>query len=329
MNTIYDRDPVNHRLLTGMTFGPYFAASSAAIGPDLYVSHSDGRICDPNVDTNSGTVTKLVASSGYQTAADLATGLPRSQGDHAPNGLALGPDGLLYLAVGGNTNAGLPGGSCFNIPEVPKGAAILKIDYAGNVSTYATGLRNPYGMVWHSNGQLYANDNGPNSGLGNAPDPATCAPPGFDPGTLTDELNRIVAGRYYGHPNPSRGECVHNGGRNYVAPIHAYGLHTSSNGIAEYTSSLIPGFQGNLFTANWGTGDLIRLQLSADGKTVTGWSVFSSGYGNPIDVTANADTFFIAEHGPDQITALRWIHITDGSRLTPAAGGRSAAAAAR
>lgn len=316
VDAIYNRDKEHHRLLTGMAFGPYFAGP-AGIGPDLYVSHSDGRICVPEVDLNSGTVTKLLASSGYQTGVDVVTGLPRSRGDHAPNGLALGPDGLLYLAVGGNTNAGLPGGPCFDIPEVPKGGAILKLDYSGAVSTYATGLRNTYDLVWHTNGQLYANDNGPNAGLGNAPDPATCGPPGFDPGNLPDELNRIVAGRYYGHPNPSRGECVHNGGPNYVAPMHHYGVHTSSNGLAEYTDSLIPGFQGNLFTANWGTGEVIRIQLSPDGKTVTSAAVFSSGYGNPIDVAANADTFFIAEYGPDQITALRWIHITDGARLGP------------
>lgn len=309
IETIHDYDPNNHpRLLTGMTFGPYFAAGSlSSFGPDLYVSHSDGRSYNPNININSGTVTKLLAPD-YQTGVDVVTGLPRSRADHAPNGIVLGPDGYLYLAIGGNTNAGLPSGVFHNLPEMPNGAAILKIDYSGTVSTYATGLRNPYDLIWHTNGQLYVNDNGPNAGFGNAPDPVTCGEPGYDPGTQSDELNRIEANKYYGHPNPSRGECLFNGGPNYVPPMYAYGLHTSSNGIAEYTGSLIPGFQGNLFTANWGPDNIIRLQLSADGTQVTNASTFASGFTNPIDVVANSDTFFIAEHGSDQITALRWIH---------------------
>ncbi|HEV2706946.1 MAG TPA: PQQ-dependent sugar dehydrogenase [Pyrinomonadaceae bacterium] len=308
IDTIYNYGPPNPRLLTGMTFGPYFAVDSTdSIGPDLYVSHSDGHFYDPSIDPNSGTVTKLLAPN-YQTGVDIVKGLPRSKGDHAPNGLVLGPDGFLYLAIGGNTNAGLPSDFFLNWPEVPKGAAILKIDYSGAVSTYATGFRNPYDMVWHTNGQLYVNDNGANAGFGNAPDPTTCGAPGYDPGDQPDELNRIEVNRYYGHPNPSRGECIFNGGQNYFPPIYTYGLHTSSDGITEYTDSLIPGFQGNLFTANWASGDVIRLQLSADGKTVKSGGVFASGFGNPIDVVVNSDTFFIAEHGPHQVTVLRWIH---------------------
>lgn len=310
IETIQNYHPNNPRLLTGMAFGPYFAAGSpSSFGPDLYVAHSDGRSYDPKIDTNSGTVTKLLAPD-YQIGVDVVTGLPRSRADHAPNGLVLGPDGYFYLAIGGNTNAGLPSGVFFNMPEVPTGAAILKIDYAGTVSTYATGLRNPYDLIWHTNGQLYVNDNGPNADFGNAPDPTTCGEPGYDPGTQPDELNRVEVNKYYGHPNPSRrGECLFNGGMNYVPPMYTYGLHTSSNGIAEYTASLIPGYQGNLFTANWGAGDnIVRLQLSADGKQVTHASIFDSGFSNPIDVVANSDTFFIAEHGSDQITAVRWIY---------------------
>ena len=308
VNTIYDYDKDNHRLLTGMTFGPYFAGESLSdFGPDLYVPHSDGRLYNSEIDIYSGVVTKLLAPS-YQTGVDVVTGLPRSKADHAPNGIVLGPDGFLYLAIGGNTNAGLPSSFFLNVPEVAMGGAILKIDYSGTVSTYATGFRNPYNLIWHTNGQLYVNDNGANGGLGNAPDPGTCAAPGYDPGTQPDELNRIDVNKYYGHPNPSRGECLFNSGLNYSPPMYTYGLHTSSNGIAEYTSALIPGFQGNLFTANWGAGNIIRLQLSADGKQVTNASTFASGFGNPIDVVANSDTFFIAEHGSDQITAVRWIH---------------------
>ncbi|HVF49769.1 MAG TPA: PQQ-dependent sugar dehydrogenase [Pyrinomonadaceae bacterium] len=321
--TIYDRDKVNHRLVTGMAFGSYFfaAGSPSYIGPDLYVSHSDGRFYDDNIDIHSGTVTKLVGSD-YLTGVDIAANLPRSRADHAPNGLAFGPDGMLYLAIGGNTNAGLPSQFFRWLDEMPLGAGVLKIEPTpgGAVSLYATGLRNPYDLVWHSNGNLYVNDNGANGGLGNRPLQG-CGDDGTDPGTTHDELNRILAGRYYGHPNPSRGECIFNGGRNFVAPMYQYSdLGSSSDGIAEYTATLIPGFHGNLFTTNFSAPaprKIMRLVLSADGKQVTSALPFASEYDylNPLDVVISDDgtTLFIAEYGGNRISALRWQSPTAGS----------------
>lgn len=34
------------------------------------------------------------------------------------------------------------------------------------VQIYASGMRNPFGIVKHSNGRLYGTDNGPNGGYG-------------------------------------------------------------------------------------------------------------------------------------------------------------------
>jgi hypothetical protein len=169
------------------------------------------------------------------------------------------------------TNAGLPSGSFLNVAEVPKGAAILKIDYAGNVSTYATGFRNLYDLVWHTNGQLYVNDNGPNAGLGNAPDPFTCGAPGYDPGDQPDELNRIDVNRYYGHPNPSRGECIFDSGPNYFPPMYTYGLHTSSDGITEYTGSLMTGYWLLSIEAHQADGRRQGIYLQA-------WSAQAEGF---------------------------------------------------
>lgn len=323
IETIYDRDDKHHRLLTGMAFGPYFLAGEnpSYIGPDLYVSHSDGRVYNDDIDIHSGTVTKL-RGSDYLTGVDIATGLPRSRANHAPNGLAFGPDGMIYLAIGGNTNAGLPSQFFHWLGEMPLGAGILKIEPTpgGAVSLYATGLRNPYDLVWHSNGNLYVNDNGANATFGNKP-LYGCNDDGIDPGTTPDELNRIVDGKYYGHPNPSRGECIFNGGPNFVGPMYAYeDLGSSSDGITEYTSMLIPGFQGNLFTANFSAPSprkLMRLVLSEDGTKVLNDLPFASEYDylNPLDVIISDDgtTFFIAEYGGNRISALRWQSPTSGS----------------
>ena len=101
------------------------------------------------------------------------------------------------------------------------------------VTVYASGLRNAFDLVWHSNGQLYAPTNGSASG-GNTPAtpatlPASCnaridssangaytgpAVPALTnlPTAQDDFLFRVARGGYYGHPNPQRCEWVLNGG---------------------------------------------------------------------------------------------------------------------
>lgn len=100
------------------------------------------------------------------------------------------------------------------------------------VTIYATGLRNAYDLVWHTNGQLYVPINGASAG-GNVPGTPEELPPAcqhridaafygaYDsPGVPTvmnvpdqrDYLARVVQFGYYGHPNPLRCEWVLNGG---------------------------------------------------------------------------------------------------------------------
>jgi hypothetical protein len=113
--------------------------------PVLYVSSSDPRFGggsrgDLGLDTNSGTVSRLTWDAGSSSwlQTDLVRGLPRSEENHATNGLALDAStNTLYLAVGGNTNEGAPGKVFAYLPEYALSAAILSIDLdaIGN-STY-------------------------------------------------------------------------------------------------------------------------------------------------------------------------------------------------
>ena len=111
------------------------------------------------------------------------------------------------------------------------------------LTVYASGTRNSYDLVWHSNGHLYVPANG-SAGGGNIPRynplPGTCdhridgkpytgpmlanpsdvnAPYSNDKTdgwkiteTLQDYLFKIEKGGYYGTPNPKRCEWVLNGG---------------------------------------------------------------------------------------------------------------------
>jgi hypothetical protein len=204
---------------------------------------------------------------------DVFINLPRSAKDHLSNSITYGPDGNLYFLQGSNLAAGSPDNSWGSRPETKLTAAVLTFDedavwqevqasgpidvmtdeeWPGGsdlrtgtydpfapdapLRVFATGVRNAYDLVWHTNGSLYVPTNGTAAG-GNTPnfDP-TNPPSGLDcasvrldgrsaaelpavDGTIDESFThekqrdfifRVEAGGYYGHPNPSRCEWVLN-----------------------------------------------------------------------------------------------------------------------
>jgi hypothetical protein len=147
------------------------------------------------------------------------------------------------------------------------------------VEVFASGTRNPFGVVMHSNGNVYATDNGPNVGFG---DMSTgCGPTDYVPDVYdSDELNLIVRGNYYGHPNRKRGEtdprqCIYRGSSipsspSNTAPIMK--LRSSTDGIIEYDASYFNNeMRGNLIVSKYKDG-LYRIVLSPDGTSVAPYS---------------------------------------------------------
>ena len=107
--------------------------SGTAQQPILYVSSSDPRIGGPsgdqNLDTNSGVISRLIWNGNGWDKVDLVRGLPRSEENHAVNGMQLDEtSNTLYLAVGGNTNAGSPSQNFASLTEYAYSCAILSID---------------------------------------------------------------------------------------------------------------------------------------------------------------------------------------------------------
>jgi hypothetical protein len=129
---------VTGRLLLGI------AVTGTASNPVIYATSSDPRIgggaegTDLNLDTNSGTLSRLSWTGSSWQHTILVQGLPRSEENHGPNGIALSPDGnSLYWAYGGNTNKGGPSNNFANLPEYAYSAAILSVDLAAiGSSTY-------------------------------------------------------------------------------------------------------------------------------------------------------------------------------------------------
>jgi glucose/arabinose dehydrogenase len=99
-------------------------------------------------------------------------------GQHPNRTMKWGPDGMLYLSVGSQTNG---------VPEAGDTATMMRVnpkDWSKEV--YARGLRNTIGFAWHpTGGQFYGLDHNTDHRGNNWP---------------PEEVNRIEEGRHYGWP---------------------------------------------------------------------------------------------------------------------------------
>ena len=120
-------------------------------------------------------------SYGLGTGEDVLTGMAKA-GNHNGGRIKLGPDGLLYITIGdaSDTNSSLDLASI--------NGKILRVELDGSVPAdnpfpgspvWSVGHRNPQGLAWDADGQLWAAEFGQNT---------------------WDEFNLITAGANYGWP---------------------------------------------------------------------------------------------------------------------------------
>jgi len=119
----------NTRQATGIT------VTGTASNPIIYATSSDnvkgGPSGDENLDTNSGVITRLTWTGSSWDVVDIVRGLPRSEENHATNGLefvTVGNTDYLIVCSGGFTNAGSPSDNFAWITEYALAAAILSVD---------------------------------------------------------------------------------------------------------------------------------------------------------------------------------------------------------
>lgn len=198
----------------------------ATRGNELYVS-------------SLGEVTRLVDQDGDGQADRRETilgGLPVFDDQHSNNGIEVGPDGYLYLAVGGPRVRDMVrlGSRWFweGEPLHDWAGTVLRLRPDGSeVAVYARGLRNSYDLEFSREGELFATDNG---------EEGIRVPGG-------DELNLVVEGGDYGYPlefgyvHPASGT---------IPPIVQFRPYASPNGLAFYYGGAFPeAYAGNLFVA--------------------------------------------------------------------------------
>ncbi|MCC5656985.1 Ig-like domain-containing protein [Nostoc sp. XA010] len=252
--TITSLQTANHgnRTIIGMHFDPSSTNASNLI---LWVTNNyywNGT----NAPEWTGKITRL-SGSNLETVKDYVVDLPRSIRDHLTNSIEFKPNEpkVLYVLQGSNSSTGAPNNVWGNRPEKLLSAAVLRVDLSkitspplsiktesggtynpfkpgAAVTIFASGIRNAYDLVWHTNGQLYVPTNGSAAG-GNTPNtpiplPLACqnridkatngaytsptVPDLRNIVTQRDYLFRVVKNGYYGHPNPKRCEWVLSGG---------------------------------------------------------------------------------------------------------------------
>lgn len=348
------------RLLIGLVFDP----ASTPANPIAWVTHTSygfGEMPDWG-----GKISRLSGPS-LATVDSFAVGLPRSSRDHVTNGIAFGPDGALYLLQGSNSAMGAPDLLWSERPERLLSAAVLRFDPAlvssppldaktedggsydpfapgAPLTIYASGVRNAYDLLWHTNGELYVPTNGSAFG-GNTPAGAAgapCAGGGSYPGPAVpalgsvaaqrDFLFRVLAGAYYGHPNPLLCHFVLNGGNPSAGadaaevtqyPIgtlpdpahggfsHDFGLHRSPDGILEYRSDRFgAALQGKLLVARYSQGDDILVltpgALDPDIESALSGLPGLTGFSDPLDLVEDPETgrIYVSEFGAARVTLL-------------------------
>ncbi len=325
-----DYSAATERLVTGIL------VTGTAARPVLYVTSSDPRTGAPtrrdrSQDTNSGIVSRLTWTGAEWRRVDLVRGLPRSRQDHATNGLALDPvTRTLYVAQGGNTNRGAPSESFGLLSEYALSGSVLAIDLdrigddtydlptphggepfggagganqsrteeGGPVRLFATGLRNPYDLVYTSSGALFATENGADRGRGARPAPRCINEPREGGRRGRDSLVRVVDGAFYGHPNPGRQEC----GDATVDPLLAFPF--STNGVAQVGAGPLA---GDLLAVSL-LGTLHRLGLSVDEERISVHEAVRLG-GMPLDVTAQGTG--------DPLPGTIWVAMYEDERGRP------------
>ncbi len=312
----------SERQLTGLL------VVGTAENPIVYATSSDPRIGgggvfnDTGLDTNSGIVHRITKETGSWVKVDIVRGLPRSEENHATNGLQLDEStNTLYVTSGGMTNAGAPSNNFALITEYALSAAILAVDlnvidampvlsdggqkyiydiptlddptrsnlngiddpntpgydgidtndpFGGNnglnqaklvtggpVQLEATGLRNPYDVVFTESGRLYSVDNGANSGWGGFPVGEDEYPGGASPGTCTNDYDPSEPGSTSGSGND---DIVNNmNGLHFIREVEAgfpyYAGHPAPIRGNPAGAGLFTSFDGNNVFRTSTTGD--------------------------------------------------------------------------
>lgn len=232
--------------LLGFVLKPTFAESKTAFA---YYNYDDGN----------GLYNRIVTLKLEDNVwKEIEVHLDEIQTGNVHHGgrLEIGPDNLLYATIGDASNPELaqdPGA---------KNGKIIRLNADNHWETISLGHRNPQGLAWSENGELYASEHGQSS---------------------KDEINQIEQGNNYGWPLIEGSEQR----EGYVTPL----LHSGAN--FTWAPSGMTFHKGKLYIAALrGEGILVVDAQSGELEdTITGFGRIRDVY------STGEDLYFVSNNG--------------------------------
>ncbi len=198
---------------------------------------------------------------------------PATTGGQLGARLAFAPDGRTLFVSSGERQQGTPAQDL----SVTLGK-IVRINLDGSAAAgnpfattanarpeiWSLGHRNPYGLVFASDGRLFASEMGPAGG---------------------DEFNLIEAGRNYGWPRVSEGDNYdgsriprHATNTAFTAPLVSWTPVIAPGGMIQYRGTAFTGWTGDFLLASLTQQGIVRVRVTGNGAS----EVARIGLGNRI-----------------------------------------------
>jgi putative heme-binding domain-containing protein len=213
-----------------------------------------------------------------------------TMGEHGPHGLALGPDGLLYVTVGnhsgvnGDVDPASPYKQSYEGDLVPRyedpgghavgvkapGGVILRTDTEGTVvQHFAGGIRNSYDLFFNQEGELFFHESDMETDDGT-------------PWARPTQVFHALAGAEFGWR--SGWSWWPNYFLDTVPAIGETGRGSPTGGVIYDHFAFPPRYHGAMFLADWSEGRILCVKMKRQGATYTAQSeVFLAG--KPLNVT--------------------------------------------
>ncbi len=193
---------------------------------------------------------------------DLLTGLGLKPEDnssrlHCANGVVMGHDGWLYLALGDNgVNVPRPEGDRLS----HNGGGILRCRPDGSdLHVFSTGLRNIYDIALDAELNVFTRDNE------------------NDGGTYMIRVCHSFCGADHGYPY-----LYYNRPDEALPPIGDFGLGSSAGGVCYLETHFPPAYRGNLLFCEWGKS-VVRYELKRQGSGFAPVKELEFAAGDPKD----------------------------------------------